>query len=436
MIRSAFLFVATLSSAVALSAQQLSPTAASLLQEINSIKTVDNHTHLTFSDDDTGYDALRCDTLTSNAQPPFPLRNEDGIFDQATRTLFGLKEPSGDALNKAELAAKNAKRQQLGEKYTEWVLDQAGTDVIFANRTEMPPTYASNPRIKWVPYDDALLFPLNNDQGKKFSLDRQVLLTSEEQLLQKYLAAQNVKALPATLDDYVNKVVVPTVESQKRAGAVAIKFEAAYLRSLKFDRVSPADATRIYSDGRRGSISATEYRKLQDFLFHFIALQAGKLGMPVHIHTGLGCGDWFDISGADPLLLDNVFIDPELKGTNFVLLHSGTFAREAAMLMIHPNVYADTAVIPFVLGQRRFAEALRTMLEMQPEKLLYGSDASPFGPTLDFEQTAWVASQRTRQALAMALGGMVDDGEISREHALQLARMYLRDNARTLYGLK
>ena len=67
------------------------------------------------------------------------------------------------------------------------------------------------------------------------------LQKSEEQLLQKYLAAQNLKALPATLDDYVNKVVAPTIESQKRAGAVAIKFEMAYLRSLKVDRVSPAD---------------------------------------------------------------------------------------------------------------------------------------------------------------------------------------------------
>ena len=158
--------------------------------------------------------------------------------------------------------------------------------------------------------------------------------------------------------------------------------------------------------------------------------------MPVHIHTGPGCGDWFDISGADPLLLDNAFIDPELKGTNFVLLHSGTFAREAAMLLMHPNVYADTAVDPFLLGQRHFAEALRTMLEVEPEKVLYGSDAGPFGPNQDFEITAWVSSQRTRQALAMALGGMVDDGGVSREHALQLAHMYLRDNARALYGLK
>jgi len=105
-------------------------------------------------------------------------------------------------------------------------------------------------------------------------------------------------------------------------------------------------------------------------------------------------------------------------------------------LLAHPNVYADTDVDPFLLGQRHFAEALRTMLEVEPEKVLYGSDAGPFGPNQDFELTAWVSSQRTRQALAMALGGMIDDGEISRERALQMAHLYLHDNARALYGLK
>src|SRR3954462_3274087 len=273
--------VALLSFSLQAAAQQLSPAAASLLEEIDGIKTIDNHTHLPFGDDDTNYDALRCNTLTTVSKDPFPLRNEDRIFDQAARTVFGLKEPAGDALNKAEAAAKNAKRQQLGEKYTEWALDQVGNEVVFANRTEMPATNPNPERIKWVPYDDALLFPLNNEQGKKFSLDRQVLLTSEEQLLQKYLAAQNLKSLPATLDDYVNKIVAATIESQKRAGAVAIKFEMAYLRSLKFDRVSPADAAHIYTDGRRGGLSADSYKKLQDFLFYSIVLRAGKLGLPV-----------------------------------------------------------------------------------------------------------------------------------------------------------
>ena len=39
------------------------------------------------------------------------------------------------------------------------------------------------------------------------------------------------------------------------------------------------------------------------------------------------------------------------------------------------------------------------------------------------------------QALAMALTGMVRDGEVSRARAVELARMVLRENARQLYGL-
>jgi len=41
-----------------------------------------------------------------------------------------------------------------------------------------------------------------------------------------------------------------------------------------------------------------------------------------------------------------------------------------------------------------------------------------------------------RQALALALTGMVNDGQITRERALELARMVLIGNAQKLYGLK
>jgi len=37
--------------------------------------------------------------------------------------------------------------------------------------------------------------------------------------------------------------------------------------------------------------------------------------------------------------------------------------------------------------------------------------------------------------LALALSGMVNDGEITRERAVELARMVLRENAVKLYGL-
>ena len=41
-----------------------------------------------------------------------------------------------------------------------------------------------------------------------------------------------------------------------------------------------------------------------------------------------------------------------------------------------------------------------------------------------------------RQALAIALTGMMNDGEITRERAIELANMVMRENAVKLYGLK
>ena len=40
-----------------------------------------------------------------------------------------------------------------------------------------------------------------------------------------------------------------------------------------------------------------------------------------------------------------------------------------------------------------------------------------------------------REALGIALTGMMRDGEVSRVRAQELARMVLRENARRLYGL-
>jgi len=49
---------------------------------------------------------------------------------------------------------------------------------------------------------------------------------------------------------------------------------------------------------------------------------------------------------------------------------------------------------------------------------------------------AWLSNTTARQALALALTGMINDGEISRERASELARMVLRENALKLYGVQ
>ena len=115
-----------------------------------------------------------------------------------------------------------------------------------------------------------------------------------------------------------------------------MKFEAAYLRSLDFAPASLDDAQRIYSQYVGGGAPPnSDYITLQNYIFRRVAAEAGKLGMPVHIHTGFGCGGYFDIAGANPVLLESVFDDPSLRGTNFVILHGGAglYSKAVAMLL-------------------------------------------------------------------------------------------------------
>ena len=81
------------------------------------------------------------------------------------------------------------------------------------------------------------------------------------------------------------------------------------------------------------------------------------------------------------------------------------------------------------------AEAIREWLERAPEKVLFATDAYPFSEEMDWEEAGWVAATAGRQALGLALTEMMHDDEITRERALEIARMVLRDNARKLYLL-
>jgi len=54
----------------------------------------------------------------------------------------------------------------------------------------------------------------------------------------------------------------------------------------------------------------------------------------------------------------------------------------------------------------------------------------------DFYELFFADAAKASEALGIALTGMLRDGEIDRARAVELARMVLRDNARTLYKLK
>jgi len=205
---------------------------------------------------------------------------------------------------------------------------------------------------------------------------------------------------------------------------------ATYLRPLDVGNPSRADAERAYAGG-------ADYKALQDYVFRYIATECGRLGMAVHIHTAHGGGGYFSVAGTSPLLLEPLFNDPSLRSTNFVMIHGGwPYTNEVTPLLTKPNVYVDFSEQTAFNSSRSVADVLRKWLEYVPEKVMFATDAYPESAELGWEEAGYIAAGTGRDALGMALTAMLRDGDITRDRASALARMVLRDNARTLYKLK
>lgn len=408
-------------------AQPLAPADPDLEKEINDIRAIDNHAHPVLptppgAPPDRGFDALPVENMQPSSDPVNLRPGAPAALD-AARALYDT----------TDRAAKQRVVKEKGAAYPAWVLDRMGVETMLANRVEMGPGIAP-PRFRWVPYADALMFPLDTARLAAANPDRKLFLPLEDKLLRSYLNAVRLSAPPATLAEYLAKIVTPTLERHRQGGAVAEKFEAAYLRPLSFDKVDRAAAERVYAE--RGAPDEAAYKPLQDFLFRYIAAECGRLGMAVHLHTMGGAGSYFDIRGANPLNLESVLNDPALRKTNFVMVHGGwPFTREAAALLMKPNAYVDFSAQSLILPPTTLAATLREWLALVPEKVMFGTDAYPYSEEFGWEESGVAAARVGRQALAIALTGMVRDGEITRARASVLARMVLRENAKRVYGL-
>jgi predicted TIM-barrel fold metal-dependent hydrolase len=272
------------------------------------------------------------------------------------------------------------------------------------------------------------MYPLDN-AAMITDPDKRQFFPLEEKLLKRYYEESGVKTKPATLDAYLATVVRPTLERHKRAGALAEKFEMAYLRDFDIGNPSKNEAEKAY-------LGHGDYKALQDYMFRFLAAECGRLGMAVYIHSCASAGGYFGISATRPSKLEPIFHDPTLRKTNFVLLHGGwPYIGEITAMLQIPNVYVDFSEQTFANYPREVSGALRKWLEYQPEKVLYATDAYPFSKEIGWEEAAYIANKSGREALGLALTGMLNDEEISRARASELARMVLRENARKLYGL-
>src|SRR3982075_2386377 len=300
-----------------------------LLPQIDRIPIYDNHSHATFRGDSD---------VDPQAAPPdessvLRLRDTNPEFVAAAKSLFAYPYDDFQPEHAKWLIDKKKAAEKSGSTaYWDGILDKLNIETCLANRVALAP-YLDPKRFHWFFFVDSFLFPLENRDQTGKNPDMGVYIPLQEKVLHRYMQQENVSALPADLAGYENFVRQTLANNQKKDG-VAMKFEAAYFRSLYFSDPPREKTEAIYAKFHAGGVpSNDDYRIFQDYVFRVLIAQAGKLNLPVHFHSAVGIGDYFSLRNGHPLNLENVLRDPRYAKTKFVLIHGGHSATFEMILL-------------------------------------------------------------------------------------------------------
>jgi uncharacterized protein len=400
-----------------------------LLPQIEKIPIYDHHAHPGFFDD-PDVDAM--------ASPPgsAALRERDTNPElvAAAKALFAYPYDDLSPEHAKWLVDKKAElRKAQGTAYFSKILDKLNIETGVANRAMMA-DYLDPKRFVWVFFADSFMWPFDNRSEKARNPDQQVYIPLQEKMLHRWMEQESLSAVPSSFDDYL-KFITRTLEDNQKKGGIAMKFEVAYFRPLTFSDPSREQAAAIYRKFSKGGVPATEeYRIFQDYIFRYLIREGGRLHLPVHIHSAVGIGDYFNISESNIMKLENIVRDPRYADVVFVMIHGGyPLEREAIWLAAVKNVYMDSSLMEIVMYPSEFKHTLKEWLETFPDKVTFGTDCFPYNSVLGAEESYWLGVQSAREALAGALAEMVSMGEISESQSLQLAKGFLHDNAAGLY---
>ncbi len=402
-----------------------------LLPRIEKIPAFDHHAHPGFADD-PDVDAM---ASPPNANVPSRTRDDNPELAVASHELFGYPYNDFSPEHAKWLIQKknDLKKQLAGPAYFNSILDKLNIEMSVANRA-MVADYLDPKRFAWVFFADSFLWPFNNQVEAERNPDEGVYIPLQEKMLHRWMQQENVTTLPATFALYL-KFISKVLEDNQKRGGIAMKFEVAYFRPTTFSDPSREQARKIYQTYiDTGIPSEEEYRTFQDYIFRYLIQEGGRLHLPVHIHTAVGIGNYFNLSQGNIMNLESVIRDPRYVATVFVMIHGGyPLEREAIWLSAMPNVYLDSSFGELAQYPSAFKNTLKMWLETFPEKITFGTDCFPYDQVIGSEETYWLGVKSSRQALAGALAEMISEGEINEARALEMAHAYLHDTAVKLY---
>lgn len=235
-----------------------------------------------------------------------------------------------------------------------------------------------------------------------------------------------------TLDRFLG-AVFEILEKSVAAGAIGIKDQAAYSRSLDYDLVTTADAERQFNrvaGDPRASIGWPDGKPLNDFLFHRYMEFAAELDVPVQLHTGHMAGIRSRVSEVNAAHLRTVL--ETHRNVRFDLFH-GNWPYLGDLLFLgknYPNTALDLCWL-HIIDPDYSVELLERGVKVVPHTKFHAFG----GDYPDVPEYAVSHLEIARENTAAALAGLVDSGWLPREEAVQLARGWFYENPKRFFRL-
>ena len=342
--------------------------------------------------------------LYDGRKTTYPVR----AFVRMLHKYFGFEDQEVTLENAPELIRRiREKFPEDTEGYYKCLGELSNTEVYLCNHGEVEnyDERTTQGRFRWVPY-----IQLNSDKlneiSQGFGLPTPTTLEEMEDVVQRY------------------------IHVAKAGGAVAIKGGAfAYVLDRPFapdpENLNKAEQTKKRLDAGKGDKQDSVI--VEDALSVLCARAAGREGIPVQIHAGLIWTAWGPTR--IPLVKELSPFIYSVPETTFVLFHGGfphpdDLAHLAATMT---NVRAELNWMPYWAGER-FAEVIGQWIDMIPnDRMLYGTDSAGL--------SCLTHDMVTREGLAQALEVRVSRGGLSKPAALQIAANLLRNNAIDVYSL-
>lgn len=203
-------------------------------------------------------------------------------------------------------------------------------------------------------------------------------------------------------------------------GAAAASWE-------EFRKTRSVEADDREAEARRGKV-------LREYLLTLAIEECLTRDMPMQFHAGDGEAPYVILRNQHPYYLEE-FVrfdkDGVMRMPKIIPIHGGyPLVGEAAWLShLYTNCYLEVSLMTPFIHQGLVHRYLEMMESVPLSKLLYGSDA------YNLPELYWLASRWGKRFLSQALAVYVREKMLTRDEALEAARMILYKNNRAVYNL-